>query len=222
MGIGNKSKPVNLKKTNIFFFDNKYFFLSESGFWKEGVFEDILEKFDVDSIYVDNPYFTIIPLEIWNYTSENNKKEAAANNKKMHYIASKNSSIESFFYWGISTDLHKKLQNNCPQSTIRHFCESMIEISNKAKHLKIFHGEKTIYISAFSNGTLILVNRFTVESNDDSLYYFLSVIKEVNFIKKEFFIDYMGIEIKSLIEKINELLPKAKLSIHKQTDYKNN
>ena len=67
----------------------------------------------------------------------------------------------------------------------------------------------------------MLVNRFTVESNDDSLYYFLSVIKEVNFIKKEFFIDYMGIEIKSLIAKINELLPKAKLSFLKETDYKN-
>ena len=54
------------------------------------MFENIMKKFDVDCIYIDNPYFTIIPLEIWNYTSENNKKEAAANNKKLRYIASKN------------------------------------------------------------------------------------------------------------------------------------
>ena len=63
----------------------------------------------------------------------------------------------------------------------------MIGISNKSKHLRIFHGDKTIYISAFSDGKLMLVNRFTVESMDDSLYYFLSVIKEVNFIKKSFY-----------------------------------
>ena len=222
MGIGNKSKSVTLQKTNIYIFESKCFFLTEIGFWKEGVLENIMKKFEVDCVYIDNPYFTIIPSEIWNYTSEKYKKEVAANNKNLQYIASKNNSIESYIYWGNAIEVHKKIQNNSPQSTIKHFSESMIGFINKSKNLKIFHGDKTLYISSFSDGKLTLVNRFNVESMDDSLYYFLSVVKESNFVAHEFNLEYMGIEKKPLISKIKELFPRVKFSFLKETDYKNN
>ena len=101
---------MTLQKTNIYIFESKCFFLTEIGFWKEGVFENIMKKFEVDCVYIDNPYFTIIPLEIWNYTSEKYKKEVAANNKNLQYIASKNNSIESYIYWGNAIEVHKKIQ----------------------------------------------------------------------------------------------------------------
>ena len=92
----------------------------------------------------------------------------------------------------------------------------------KSNNLKIFHGDKTLYISSFSDGKLTLVNRFDLESMDDSLYYFLSVVKESNFIAHEFNLEYMGIEKKPLISKIKELFPRVKFSFLKETDYKNN
>ena len=50
----------------------------------------------------------------------------------------------------------------------------------------MFFHKSFIYITAFKNQRIQLINRFEVNNEDDVLYYLLSVIKEADLINEEF------------------------------------
>ena len=63
VGIGNKSKPLKTLPTDIYIFEDNYFSVTESGFWKEFQISKKNHNTKIKNVYVDNPYFTIIPEE---------------------------------------------------------------------------------------------------------------------------------------------------------------
>ena len=222
VGIGNKSKSLNSTTSDIFIFENHYFTVNESGFWKEFKSSEKEENIKIKNVYVDNPYFTIIPEELFSNISDNHKNELLTNNQsQLTYFKSLHTKYESFIYWGLKKELIEKIQTEFPLSSTKHFCESLMYFSNEGSKIKFFLGEKVIYISSFHQNKLVLVNRYKIESHDDSLFYLLSVIKESKIIGEEFTIDQMGLENQNLFSKIKEILPNNQIFFHKESDFKN-
>lgn len=222
VGIGNKSKSLKPSPTDIFIFEDNYFFVTESGFWKEFKISKKDDNFKIKNVYIDNPYFTIIPEEIFSNISDDQKNKLLTNNQsQLNFFKSLHTAHGSFLYWGIKKSLNQKIQTELPHSTPMHFCESLMFSSDEGNKLKFFLGEKIIYISSFLKNKLILINRYNIDSSDDSLYYLLSVIKESKFIGEEFSIDHQGLDDQKLISKIKEILPEIKIYSHKESDYKN-
>ena len=222
VGIGNKSKSLKPSPKDIFIFEDNYFSLTESGFWKEFKISKIDESIKIKNIFIDNPYFTIIPEELFSNISEDQKNKLLTNNhSQLTFFKSLHTHHESILYWGLKNKLIEKIQTELPQYNPMHFCELLMFFSGEGNKLKFFLGEKIIYISSFFKNKLILINRYIIDNSDDSLYYLLSVIKESGFIDEEFTIDHMGLDDQKLISKIKEIFPKIQIYSHKESDYKN-
>jgi hypothetical protein len=222
VGIGNKSKSLKSTPKDIYIFEDKYFIITNSGFWKEFEYSKFDKSINIKNVYVDNPYFTMIPEEIFSNISDNQKNELLTNNQsKLNYFKSLQTVHESFIYWGIEKSINESIKTNFPSSKLKHFCELLMSFSNEERSMKFFLGEKIIYISSFKKNKLILVNRYKIDSSDDSLYYLLSVIKESQFIGEDFIINHMGIDDQNLITKIKQILPKIQIYSQKETDFKN-
>ena len=103
-----KSKPLEQETKNIYFFENQFFEISETKFWKKLDFGNFDAISKINNVYIDNPDFTIIPIEIWGHISENQKKEVFNNPQSTNYIESEKPHINSYIYWAISKELQKK------------------------------------------------------------------------------------------------------------------
>ena len=221
VGIGNKSKPLKFFPIDIYIFEDTYFSVTESGFWKEFQISKKNSNLKIKNIYVDNPYFTIIPEELFSNISDDQKNKILTKNQsQLNFFKSLHTAHESFLYWGIKKKLIEKIQTEFPNSNLMHFCETLIFSIDEGNKLKFFLGEKIIYISSFLKNKLILINRYRIDSSDDSLYYLLSVIKESKLIGEDFSIDHLGLDDQKLISKIKEILPETKINSHKESDYK--
>tara|TARA_B100001094_G_C18184778_1_gene803076 strand:+ start:2982 stop:3668 length:687 start_codon:yes stop_codon:yes gene_type:complete len=222
VGIGNKSKSLKPSPTDIFIFEDNYFSVTESGFWKEFKISKKDDNFKIKNVYIDNPYFTIIPEELYsNITDDQKNRLLTKDPSKLNFFKSLHTAHGSFLYWGIKKSLIEKIQTEMPHSKPMHFCEFLMFSSNEGNKLKFFLGEKIIYISSFLNNKLILINRYNIDSSDDSLYYLLSVIKESKLIGEDFSIDHKGIDDQKLISKVKGILPEIEIYSHKESDYKN-
>ena len=73
-----------------------------------------------------------------------------------------------------------------PTNTIHHFSERFLLKKQHINGIEIFLNKSFIYITAFKNQHIQLINRFEVNNEDDVLYYLLSVIKEADLINEEF------------------------------------
>ena len=216
-----KSKPLGQETKNIYFFENQFFGISETSFWKKLDFGNFEAISKINNIFIDNPDFSIIPIEIWDHISENQKKEVFNNSPSTTYIKSEKPHIDSYIYWAISKELQKKILSKLPHVNLKHFAESISFFKENKNQIKVFVGERIIYISSYVKNKLTLLNRFNFENADDILYYFLSVVKESQLTQEPFHLDYMGIENQILLSKIKEILPQTKINIYKETDFNN-
>jgi len=216
-----KSKPLGQETKNIYFFENQFFEVSETRFWKKLDFGNFEATSKINNVYIDNPDFSIIPIEIWDHISENQKKEVFNNSPSTTNIKSEKPHIDSYIYWAISKELQKMILSKIPNVNLKHFAESISFFKENKNQIKVFVGERIIYISSYVNNKLTLLNRFNFENSDDILYYFLSVVKESQLTQEPFHLDYMGIENQILLSKIKEILPQTKINIYKETDFNN-
>lgn len=216
-----KSKPLGQETKNIYFFENQFFEISETSFWKKLDFGNFEAISKINNIFIDNPDFSIIPIEIWDHISENQKKEVLNNSPSTTYIKSEKAHIDSYIYWAISKELQKKILSKIPNVNLKHFAESISFFKENKNQIKVFVGERIIYISSYVKNKLTLLNRFNFENTDDILYYFLSVVKESQLTQEPFHLNYMGIENQILLSKIKEILPQTKINIYKETDFNN-
>ena len=116
MGIGNKSKSLKPSPTDIFIFEDNYFSVTESGFWKEFKISKKDDNFKIKNIYIDNPYFTIIPEEIFSNISDDQKNKLLTNNQsQLNFFKSLHTAHGSFLYWGIKKSLNQKYISNNPK-----------------------------------------------------------------------------------------------------------
>jgi hypothetical protein len=207
---------------DIYIFENNFFRISESGFWKLTKESEIKESSKIENIYLDSPYFTLIPNELASHIPLEEKKRFISNQEiDLNYLEDKISKYQTMIYWGIDKEILSAIKKNFPTVNLKHFCESITLSSNFDFKLKYFLGDKCIYIASFNNKKLILVNRYKIESSDDALYFILSVIKESKFTSEPLNIEQCGIKDKNLVSKIIDIFPSAEIEYDQQSNFKN-
>ena len=208
--------------SDTYIFENNFFRISESGFWKLTKESEIKASSKIENIYIDSPYFTLIPNEIADHIPLEEKKRFISNPETdISYLEDKISKYQSMIYWGIDKKILSAIKKKFPTVNLKHFCESIIMSSNYDFKLKYFLGEKCIYIVSFNNKKLILVNRYKIENSEDALYFLLSVIKESKFINEPFNIEHFGIENKIFTSKIKDIFPYVEIQYDQQSNFKN-
>ena len=213
---------MKYSSSDTYIFENNFFRISESGFWKLTKESEIKESSKIENIYIDTPFFTLIPNELTSHIPLEEKKRFISNQKiDIKYLKYKISKYQTMIFWGIDKEILSAIKKNFPRVNLKHFCESIILSSNFDFKLKYFLGEKCIYIASFKNKKLILVNRYEIENSEDSLYFLLSVIKESKFINETFTIEHCGIEDKTLSSKIKDIFPNLEIEYDQQSNYKN-
>ena len=222
MGIGNNPHILEYSSLDIYIFENNFFKISESGFWKLTKEQEIKASSKIENIYLDTSYFTLIPNELANQIPLEEKKRFISNQEmNLNYLEDKISKYQTMIFWGIDKEILSAIKKKFPTVNLKHFCESIIWSSNFDFKLKYFLGENCIYIASFKNKKLILVNRFKIESSEDSLYFLLSVIKESKFINEPFKIEHCGIKDKTLASKIKDIFPNVEIEYDQQSNFKN-
>ena len=208
--------------SDTYIFENNFFRISKSGFWKLTKESDIKASSKIENIYIDSPHFTLIPNEISGHIPVKEKKRFISNQETdLNYFEDKISKYQTMIYWGIDKKILSAIKKKFPTANLKHFCESIITSSNFDFKLKYFLGEKCIYIASFNKNKLILVNRYKIENSEDSLYFLLSVIKESKFINEPFKIQHCGIEDKNLASKIKDIFPNIEVQYDQQSNFKN-
>lgn len=208
--------------SDTYIFENNFFRISESGFWKLTKESEIKASSKIENIYIDSPYFTLIPNEIADHIPLEEKKRFISNPETdISYLEDKISKYQSLIYWGVDKKILSAIKKKFPTVNLKHFCESIIMSSNYDFKLKYFLGEKCIYIVSFNNKKLILVNRYKIENSEDALYFLLSVIKESKFINEPFNIEHYGIENKIITSKIKDIFPNVEIQYDQQSNFKN-
>lgn len=208
--------------SDTYIFENNFFRISESGFWKLTKESEIKASSKIENIYIDSPYFTLIPNEIADHIPLEEKKRFISNPETdISYLEDKISKYQSIIYWGVDKKILSAIKKKFPTVNLKHFCESIIMSSNYDFKLKYFLGEKCIYIVSFNNKKLILVNRYKIENSEDALYFLLSVIKESKFINEPFNIEHYGIENKIITSKIKDIFPNVEIQYEQQSNFKN-
>jgi hypothetical protein len=208
--------------SDTYIFENNFFRISESGFWKPTKESEIKASSKIGNIYIDSPYFTLIPNEIADHIPLEEKKRFISNPETdISYLEDKISKYHSMIYWGVDKKILSAIKKKFPTVNLKHFCESIIMSSNYDFKLKYFLGEKCIYIASFNNKKLILVNRYKIENSEDALYFLLSVIKESKFINEPFNIEHFGIENKIFTSKIKDIFPYVEIQYDQQSNFKN-
>ena len=208
--------------SDIYIFENNFFTVSESGFWKLTKGSEIKASSKIGNIYLDNPYFTLIPDELTSHITLEEKKRFISNNEMdLNYLEDKISKYQTRIFWGIERKIQIEIKKKFPAINLKHFCETMIMSSNFDFKLNYFLGENCIYIASFNNQKLMLVNRYKIKSSEDSLYFILSVIKESKLINEPFNIECLGIEDKVLVSKLKDIFPNVQIEYDQHFNYKN-
>jgi hypothetical protein len=204
-----------------YIFENNFFRISESGFWKLTKESEIKASSKIENVYIDSPYFTLIPNELASHIPLEEKKRFISDQEMdLNYLEDKISKYQTMIFWGIDKEILSAIKKNFPRLNLKHFCESIILSSNFDFKLKYFLGEKCIYIASFNNKKLILAKRYEIENNEDSLYFLLSVIKESKFINEPFNIEHCGVEDKTLSSKIKDIFPNVEIEYDQQSNFK--
>lgn len=183
MATGNKS---TLKNHNdiILFIEKNFYKVKDDG---------ALEKTEIDdkninlNIYIDSPIFSLIPEEIFQNISSTEKNSFLVPNVSEYtffeeFIPEQN----AYLIWAEEKNVIEKLLADYPTMTIHHFSERFLHKKQHINGIEIFLNKSFIYITAFKNQHIQLINRFEVNNEDDVLYYLLSVIKEADLINEEF------------------------------------
>ena len=208
--------------SDTYIFENNFFRISESGFWKPTKESEIKASSKIENIYIDSPHFTLIPNEIAGHIPLEEKKRFISNPETdLSYLEDEISKYQCMIYWGVDEKILSAIKKKFPTLTLKHFCESIIMTSNYDFKLKYFLGEKCIYIASYNNKKLILVNRYKIENSEDALYFLLSVIKESKFINEPFNIEHCGIDNKNITSKLKDIFPHIEIQFDQHSNFKN-
>ena len=183
MATGNKSTLKNLNDI-ILFIEENFYKVKDDG---------TLEKTMIDekninlNVYVDSPNFSLIPEEIFKNISTTEKNSFLTPNVSEYSFFEKFiPELNAYLIWAEEKKVIEKLLAAYPTITTHHFSESFLHKKQHINGIEMFLDKSFIYITAFKNQQIQLINRFEINNEDDVLYYLLSVIKEADLINEEF------------------------------------
>ena len=183
MATGNKSTLKNLNDIILFIEENFYKVKDDGALEKTMIDEKNINL----NVYVDSPNFSLIPEEIFKNISTAEKNSFLAPNVSEYtffekFIPEQN----AYLIWAEEKKVIEKLLAAYPTITTHHFSESFLHKKQHINGIEMFLDKSFIYITAFKNQHIQLINRFEINNEDDVLYYLLSVIKEADLINEEF------------------------------------
>ena len=183
METGNKSTLKNLNDIILFIEENFYKVKDDGALEKTMIDEKNINL----NVYVDSPNFSLIPEEIFKNISTTEKNSFLAPNVSEYtffekFIPEQN----AYLIWAEEKKIIEKLLAAYPTITTHHFSESFLHKKQHINGIEMFLDKSFIYITAFKNQHIQLINRFEINNEDDVLYYLLSVIKEADLINEEF------------------------------------
>lgn len=155
--------------------------------------EETINETEIWDIYIDNPYYTIIPKEIGN-------KEICISAFKLNFPDITNNHIimseeidrhDMISTFGLHNGLYNFIKNNFPLHIIHHY--SVNKIIKAIEHSKN-DGEKQVWayvennsllINLVENGKLLLTNSFNIKTPTDCLYYIGSIYEQFDLPRKD-------------------------------------
>ncbi len=154
--------------------------------------EEALNDSEIWDIYIDNPYYTIIPSEIGNKevcisSFKLNFPDISQTHTIMHEEIDRHEMISTF---GLHKGLYNFIKKQFPAHKIHHY--SICGIVKSIEQSKI-NGDKEIWgitsnnsllINLVENGKLLLTNSFNIKTPTDCLYYIGSIFEQFDLSKK--------------------------------------
>ena len=113
--------------SDTYIFENNFFRISESGFWKLTKESEIKASSKIETLYIDSPYFTLIPNELASHIPLDEKKRFISNQEiDLNYLEDNISKYQTMIFWGIDKEILSAIKNKFPTANLKHFCESII------------------------------------------------------------------------------------------------
>ena len=183
MATGNKSTLKNLNDIILFIEENFYKVKDDGALEKTMIDEKNINL----NVYIDSPNFSLIPEEIFKNISTTEKNSFLVPNVSEYTFFDKFiPALNAYLIWAEEKKVIEKLLAAYPTITTHHFSESFLHKKQQINGIEMFLDKSFIYITAFKNQHIQLINRFEINNEDDVLYYLLSVIKEADLINEEF------------------------------------
>lgn len=152
--------------------------------------ENSISSSDLESIdiYIDNPYYNLIPQEIGN-------KDICISAFKLSYpdicidhliMAEEIEKLNIISAFGIHNGLYEFIKTHFPIHNIHHYCINGVIKSlehsrfNSSKEVWGILSDNLLTINLVDNGKLLLSNSFKINKPTDTLYYIGSVYEQYN------------------------------------------
>lgn len=156
--------------------------------------DEVLQNSNIDiwDIYIDNPFYNIIPREIGSkeiYISafKLNFPEITSNHIIMSEDILRHDMISTF---GIHNGLYKFIKTHFPLHRIHHYSINGIiksiehSKSNGTKEVWAYAENNLLLINLVENGKLLLTNSFNIKTPTDCLYFIGSFYEQYDLSKK--------------------------------------
>ena len=211
---------MHINKEIIFFLNNQFHQKNNNNIWEAYYLEDyqFKSKFEEVDIYLDTPYFNIIPDELFDEISEEQKKQFLISNKSTYeFFSQPIPNLDGQLFWCEKQTIINSIKDKIPNSNFNQIVKPLL-INNKDSELKFYLTDSFIYISSFVNGKLMLANKFFINNTDDVLYYILNIIKETRLINLDFTFSAYGLKEDEILKKLKSIFPNNKYVIHPKSD----
>jgi hypothetical protein len=148
--------------------------------------EDLVKESGIWDIFIDNPFYTIVPKEIAGKdicisAFKLNFPEVNTNHIIMSEEIGRHDMISIF---GIHKGLYNFIVTHLPLHRLHHYSSANIiksiehSRSNAAKQVWANQSENSLFIHLVENGKLLLTNCFNIKKPTDTLYYVGSIYEQ--------------------------------------------
>ena len=155
--------------------------------------EDAINETEIWNIYIDNPYYTIVPKEIGN-------KEICISAFKLNFpditnnhiiMAEDISMLDMICTFAIHNGLYEFIKTHFPLHQIHHYSSKNItkaiehSKSNATKEVWASVNNNSLLINLVGNGKLLLTNSFNIKTPTDCLYFIGSIYEQFDLSRKD-------------------------------------
>lgn len=212
---------MNNDKEIIFFLDHQFFQIDESMVWQPISIETFKSENNDIKLYIDSSHFNLIPDEIFDQLSEDQKEIfLTPNPKDFQFFNTPIPQLSGKLFWCEKKIIVETIYDKIPGCNLNHFISPMLTNKLSQNQLKYFLNKDFIYLVCIKERQIKIANRFVIKDTDDALYFILSLIKESNLINTNFNFECHGESNKQIIKKLKKIFPNNKFIIHPQSDLK--
>lgn len=173
------------------------------------------------NVYLDSSHFSLIPDEIFDQLSEEQKENfLTPSPKDFYFFNTAIPQLSGVLYWCEKKIIIESIKSKLPGCNLDHFISPMLTNKLSETQLKYFLSKDFIYIVCIKEKQIKIANRFKIKDTDDALYFILSLIKESNLINTNFNFECHGENNEKIIKKLQTIFPNHQFNIHPKSDLK--